>query len=430
MISYPQMDHKQIMNELTSLRERYDNFLGQKLSLDMTRGKPCKEQLNIASPMFENIHAEDVYSADGSDCRNYGVPFGITEAKELFASLLDIAADKVIVGNNSSLNVMFDTLTRALIFGECDSAEPWMNVKNRKWLCPVPGYDRHFLVTEKLGFELIAIPLHEDGPDMDLVERLVSEDPSIKGMWCMPLYSNPDGYVYSLQVCQRLASMKTAAKDFRILWDNAYVVHHLYEDKRGTLPDILALCEHAGNPNRVYEFASTSKITFAGAGISCMAANADNLVNAKKILTVQSIGPDKINQLRHARYLPNIDAVSEVMKKQARIIRPKFEKTCEILDNELRSTGVARWNEPLGGYFISLFVFPGTAKKVVAMAKAAGVALTPAGATYPYGMDPKDENIRIAPTFPSIADVEKAISVLCVCVKIAAAEERLLEAQL
>ena len=208
------------------------------------------------------------------------------------------------------------------------------------------------------------------------------------------------------------------------------MVHHLYEDKRGTLPDILALCEHAGNPNRVYEFASTSKITFAGAGISCMAANADNLVNAKKILTVQSIGPDKINQLRHARYLPNIDAVSEVMKKQARIIRPKFEKTCEILDNELRSTGVARWNEPLGGYFISLFVFPGTAKKVVAMAKAAGVALTPAGATYPYGMDPKDENIRIAPTFPSIADVEKAISVLCVCVKIAAAEERLLEAQL
>lgn len=427
MQSFLKMDHERLTGELGVLRTRYEDIKTQNLSLDMTRGKPCPAQLDLGSELFNILKPDDYMSEDGTDCRNYGLPTGIAEAKNLFARILDTKADNVILSNNSSLNVMFDTLMRSLVFGEIESPEPWSMVQHRKWLCPVPGYDRHFLVTQTLGFELIAVPLNADGPDMDLVERLVAADPLIKGMWGMPLYSNPDGYIYSHEVCERLASMKTAAPDFRILWDNAYVVHHLYEDKRGALPDILSLCEKAGNPNRVYEFASTSKVTFAGSGISCVAANRDNAAHIRKYMSVQTIGPDKLNELRHVRYLPDNAALETVMKNQASIIRPKFEKTLEILSEELDGTEIARWNKPLGGYFISLYVYPGTAKKTVALAKAAGVALTPAGATYPYGIDPDDANIRIAPTYPVIADVEKAISVLCVCAKIAAAEKLLEE---
>ena len=423
MLSFLQMDRAQLSQELITLKNRYENFKGQKLSLDMTRGKPCREQLDMGAELLNNLHPDDIFAVDGSDCRNYGLPLGIPEAREFFAEMIRTKAEHVAVGNNSSLTVMFDTLMRALVFGEIESSQPWAKIDNKKWLCPVPGYDRHFLVTQTLGFELIAIPLHDDGPDMDLVERLVAEDDSILGMWCMPLYSNPDGYVYSPEVCQRLASMKTAAKDFRILWDNAYVVHHLYENIKETVPDILSLCKDAGNPNRIYEFASTSKISYAGSGISCIAANTDNFARIRKYTSVQSIGPDKINELRHIRYIPDSKSLERVMKRHADIIRPKFEKTLSILTHELEGTGIGRWNKPLGGYFISLFVYPGTAKKVVSLARDAGVALTPAGATYPYGNDPLDENIRISPTFPSILDVEKAISVLGVCAKIAAAEK-------
>ena len=427
MLSFLQMDRAQLSQELITLNSRYEDFKDQKLSLDMTRGKPCREQLDLGAELLNNLHPDDIYAADGSDCRNYGLPLGIPEAREFFAEMIGTKAENVAIGNNSSLTVMFDTLMRALVFGEIESAQPWAKIDNKKWLCPVPGYDRHFLVTQTLGFELIPIPLHEDGPDMDLVEILVAEDDSILGMWCMPLYSNPDGYVYSPEVCKRLASMKTAAKDFRILWDNAYVVHHLYENIEQTLPDILSLCMDAGNPNRVYEFASTSKISYAGSGISCIAANTDNFARIRKYISVQSIGPDKINELRHIRYIPDYQSLEAVMKRHADIIRPKFEMTLSILSSEFDGTEIARWNKPLGGYFVCLFVYPGTARKVVALAKDAGVALTPAGATYPYGKDPLDENIRISPTFPSIQDVEKAISVLGVCAKIAAAQKRMEE---
>jgi len=427
MQSFLKMNRGQLECEITELKSRYEDIKSQNLSLDMTRGKPCREQLDMGSELLHILKTDDVFSEDGTDCRNYGLPNGIPEARQFFARMLDTHPDKISVGNNSSLNLMFDTLMRSLVFGEIESEEPWSKVENRKWLCPVPGYDRHFLVTQTLGFELIAVPLSEYGPDMDLVEKLAAADPSIKGMWCMPLYSNPDGFIYSQEACERLASMKTAAPDFRILWDNAYVVHHLYADKRGSLPDILSLCEKAGNPNRVYEFASTSKITYAGSGISCIAANKDNFARLRKYTGVQTIGPDKINELRHIRYMPDMPALEAVMKRQADIIRPKFETTLSILEKELDGTKIARWNKPLGGYFVSLYVYPGTAKKVVALSKEAGVALTPAGATYPYGVDPEDENIRISPTFPAITDVEKAISVLCVCAKIAAVEKLLEE---
>jgi len=430
MLSFLEMNRTQLSHELMTLTDRYENIKTQKLSLDMTRGKPCREQLDMGSDLLTNLKPGDVFAMDGSDCRNYGLPLGLHEAREFFAEMIGTKAEHVIVGNNSNLNVMFDTIMRALVFGEIESEKPWSQIECKKWLCPVPGYDRHFLVTQTLGFELIAIPLNEDGPDMDMVEKLVAEDPSILGMWAVPLYSNPDGYIYSQEVCERLASMKTAAKDFRILWDNAYVVHHLYEDDKATIPDILSLCKNAGNPNRVYEFASTSKISYAGSGISCIAANADNFARIRKYLSVQTIGPDKINELRHMRYMPDYQTLEAVMKRHADIIRPKFEMTLSILDTELGATGIGRWHKPMGGYFVSLFVYPGTAKKVVALAKEAGVALTPAGATYPYGIDPLDENIRISPTFPSMQDVEKAIEVLGICAKIAAAEKLMKEVQL
>lgn len=395
----------------------------------MTRGKPSPAQLDLANDMPSLLDTDNLKSEDGSDCRNYGVPYGIMECRKLFGEILDVDPSLITVGNNSSLQLMYDTLSRSLIYGELGGEKPWAQIPNRKWICPVPGYDRHFLVTETLGFELIAVPLKEDGPDMDIVEKLVAEDPSILGMWAMPLYSNPDGYIYSEEVCKRLVSMKTAAPDFRIMWDNAYVVHHLYDDvsKQGKLPDILKLACEAGNPNRVYEFASTSKISFAGSGIACMAANEENVKRARKYLGVQAICPNKIVQLMHAKYLPNLDAVKNIMSKQAELLRPKFEMVLKILNDEFEGSGVAHWNEPLGGYFVSLFVLDGTAKETVRLAKECGVALTPAGATYPYGKDPNDSNIRIAPSFPSIKDIEVAVTVLAVCAKLSAVR-KLLEA--
>ncbi len=429
MKTYLELSKAELQDTLKILEIRYNDLKSRNLALDMTRGKPSPDQLSIANEMPGLLDSNDLKAEDGSDCRNYGVPFGLKESRELFAEILDVDASLITVGNNSSLQLMYDTLSRSLIFGEIESEKPWAQIPNRKWICPVPGYDRHFLVTQTLGFELIPVPLNEDGPDMDMVEKLVSEDPSILGMWAMPLYSNPDGYIYSEEVCKRLVSMKSAAPDFRILWDNAYVVHHLYDDvaKQGTLPDILKLAREAGNPNRVYEFASTSKITFAGSGIACMAANEENTVRARKYLGVQSIGPNKIVQLMHAKYIPNLEAVKKVMSKQAELLRPKFEMVLKILNDEFEGSGVAHWNKPLGGYFVSLFVLDGTAKETVRLAKECGVALTPAGATYPYGNDPHDSNIRIAPSFPSVKDIEVAVTVLSVCAKLSAVRKLLEE---
>lgn len=425
MLPYDQMDRKMLESLKETLLAQYNDILTSKLSLDMTRGKPSPEQLDLADRMLNIIKPKEVFSKEGADCRNYGMPFGIIEVREFFADILGTKSALVIAGNNSSLSMMFDTLMRAMVFGEIESERPWLFENDRKWICPVPGYDRHFSITQTLGFKMIPVRMNSDGPDMDEVEKIVSSDASVKGMWCLPLYSNPDGYTYSESVCNRLASMTTAAKDFRILWDNAYVVHHFYSDNKGSLPDILSIAEKNGNPNRFYEFASTSKITFSGSGIACIASNRDNIERAQKLFVIQSIGPDKMNQLRHARYLPDSSALRVVMEEQAKLILPKFEATQSILSEELEGTGIAHWNNPLGGYFISLFVMNGTAKRVVALAKSAGVALTPAGATYPYGIDPDDSNIRIAPSYPSLDDVKKAVAVLCVCAKLSAVEKLL-----
>ena len=370
MKTYLELSKEELQQTLKILEIRYNDLKSRNLALDMTRGKPSPAQLDLANEMPNLLDTNNLKSEDGSDCRNYGVPYGIKEVKKLFGEILDVDPSLITVGNNSSLQLMYDTLSRSLIFGEIESEKPWAQIPNRKWICPVPGYDRHFLVTETLGFELIAVPLKEDGPDMDIVEKLVAEDPSILGMWAMPLYSNPDGYIYSEEVCKRLVSMKTAAPDFRILWDNAYVVHHLYDDvaKQGTLPDILKLAAQAGNPNRVYEFASTSKITFAGSGIACIAANEENMTRARKYLGVQSIGPNKIVQLMHAKYVPDLAAVKKIMSRQADILRPKFEMVLKILKDEFEGSGVAHWNSPLGGYFVSLYVLDGTAKETVRLA--------------------------------------------------------------
>lgn len=429
MKTYLELSKAELQDTLKILEIRYNDLKSRNLALDMTRGKPSPDQLSIANGMPGLLDTENLKAEDGSDCRNYGVPFGLKESRNLFGEILGVDPSLVTVGNNSSLQLMYDTLSRSLIFGEIESEKPWSQIPNRKWICPVPGYDRHFLVTQTLGFELIAVPLNEDGPDMDMVEKLVSEDPSILGMWAMPLYSNPDGYIYSEEVCKRMVSMKTAAPDFRIMWDNAYVVHHLYDDvnMQGTLPDILKLAREAGNPNRVYEFASTSKITFAGAGIACMAANEENTTRARKYLGVQSIGPNKIIQLMHAKYVPNLEAVKKIMSKQAELLRPKFEMVLKILKDEFEGSGIARWNSPLGGYFVSLYVLDGTAKETVRLAKECGVALTPAGATYPYGKDPSNSNIRIAPSFPKIEDIELAVTVLGVCAKLSAVRKLLEE---
>lgn len=425
MLPYDQMDREALKSLKEALLTQYNDILSMKLSLDMTRGKPSQEQLDLGAPILNIIKSGDVFSKDGADCRNYGVPFGIMEIREFFADILGTKAELVVAGNNSSLSMMFDTLMRSMVFGEIESERPWLLENDRKWICPVPGYDRHFSITQTLGFMMIPVRMNSDGPDMDEVERIVAADPSVKGMWCLPQYSNPDGYVYSESVCSRLASMKTAAPDFRIFWDNAYAVHHLYNDKKASIPDILSLADMKGNPNRFYEFASTSKITYSGAGIACLAANLENIERTEKILVIQSIGPDKMNQLRHARYLPDSNALRLVMEAQAKLLQPKFVAAQTILSEELDGTGIARWNNPLGGYFISLFVMNGTAKRVVSLARSAGVLFTPAGATYPYGIDPDDSNIRIAPSYPCLDDVKKAVAVLCVCAKLSAVEKLL-----
>lgn len=426
MKKFEEMSKEELKELRSSLAAKYDEYKAMGLTLDMTRGKPAPEQLDLTNGIYESLSTTGYKSASGVDTRNYSAPAGIEEMRKTFGDILGTDKDNIFLGNSSSLNMMFDCLMRAMVFGEIESDCPWYEKKGRKWICPAPGYDRHFRVTETLGFELITVPQTPCGPDVDAIEELV-KDPDVLGMWCVPVYSNPDGIVCSEETCRRLANMKTTAPDFRIYWDNAYVVHHLYRDSIGKIPDMLALCAEAGNPNRVYEFASTSKITFAGAGISCIACNKDNMDKLKKICGVQTICSNKVNQLAHANLLPDMEAVDKQMRRQAELIRPKFDAALSVLDEDLAESGIAHWTNPLGGYFISLFVMPGTAAATVKLCKDCGVALTNAGATYPYGKDPADSNIRIAPTFPSAEDIGKATRILAICAKITAIDKLLEE---
>lgn len=407
----------------SNLLKRYEDFKSKNLKLDMSRGKPCTEQLELSMEMFDVLKSsEDYIASNNVDTRNYGGVDGIAEAKELFANMLGVSTKEIIVGGNSSLNIMYDIILRALVLGVPGSEKPWGALPKVKFLCPSPGYDRHFAICENLGIEMITIPMKSDGPDMDLVEELVEKDELIKGMWSVPKYSNPEGITYSDSVVDRLAKMKTKAPDFRIFWDNAYIVHHLY-DEHDNLKDILSACKEAGNPNRVLMFASTSKISFPGGGVAMCAASEENINFIKKQMSFQTIGPDKINQLRHVRFFKNVEGIEQHMKKHAEILRPKFETVLEILDNELAGKGIAWWNKPRGGYFISLNTMEGCAKAVVSMAADAGVKFTNAGATFPYGKDPLDRNIRIAPSYPPLSELKQAVELLCICVQLVSIRE-------
>lgn len=391
------------------------------LHLDLSRGKPSKEQLDLSAGMMDVLTSDSVLCAeDGTDCRNYGGLDGIREAKKLMADLINVSPEHIMVSDNSSLNLMFQVIAHAMIDG-LSGCEPMLMQKKRKFLCPAPGYDRHFAITERFGFELVAIPMRVDGPDMELVRKYVENDASVKGIWCVPKYQNPTGIVFSGEVVNAFAQLKPKAKDFRIFWDNAYCVHSLYPEEEVQIPDILSLCEQAGHPDMVYEFCSTSKISFAGDGISAIASSETNLLDLKNYMKYETIGPDKINQLRHVRYFKNAAGVREHMKKHADILRPKFEMVEKVLEEELGGLGIAEWNNPKGGYFISLNTLPGCAKEVVRLCKQAGVTFTAAGATFPYGVDPEDKNLRLAPSFATLGEIEQATKILAGCIKEASA---------
>lgn len=398
------------------LSERYEAYQAMKLKLDMTRGKPANEQLDLAKGLLESVTSDDFKAADGTDTRNYGGLEGLPEARQLFAEIFGVKPSEVLIGGNSSLALMFDTLLRAHAFGVPGGDGPWSKGPV-KWLCPAPGYDRHFAITQHLGYELVIVPQTGAGPDMDVVERLVADDPTVKGIWIVPKYSNPTGESVSADNVRRLAAMRTAAPDFRIMWDDAYTVHHL-GDAKDEVPNLLDACQSAGNPNRVLVFGSTSKISHAGAGLAAMAANEANIAWTKTHASKQTIGPDKVNQLRHVRYFKNLAGIEAHMKKHAAILKPKFDAVLRVLADELGGTGLATWTAPNGGYFVSLDTPPGHAKDVVRLAAEAGVKLTEAGATFPYGKDPHDRNIRLAPSFPSLLEIELATRVVATCVKL------------
>lgn len=410
-----------------ALTEEYKEAQAKGLSLDMSRGKPGYTQLDLSLPMLDVLSSKDEMKASNDmDVRNYGVLDGIPEAKQLMAEMMETTAEHVIVFGNASLTIMYDTVARGMIHGFLGET-PWCKLDKVKFLCPVPGYDRHFAITESFGIEMINIPLNEDGPDMDLVEKYVSEDPAVKGIWCVPKYANPTGISYSDEVVRRMAALKPAAKDFRIFWDNAYCIHHLYEDKQDQIPDIISECEKAGNPDMVFEFASTSKVSFAGAGIAAIAASQANLADIRKVMTIQTIGHDKINQLRHVKFFKNRAGLDAHMMKHAALMRPKFEAVLKVLNDELGGLEIGSWIEPRGGYFISFNAMEGCAKAIVEKCKGAGVVMTGAGATYPYGKDPLDSNIRIAPSFPTPEEMEEAARLFTLCVKLASVEKLLAE---
>lgn len=419
---YQEMSQRELQREYRKLSAAYREMEQQGLHLDLSRGKPSPEQLELSRKMLDEVNSGSVLdSVDGTDCRNYGGLDGIPEAKALLAGMVGCRPEQVIVGGNSSLTLMFDILSHAMIDGLLGST-PWCQVPNRKFLCPVPGYDRHFAMTEHFGFELVPVPMLADGPDMNLVERLVCEDASIKGIWCVPKYQNPTGVVFSHEVLERFANLKPAAKDFRIFWDNAYCVHDLYPDEAEPLPDILSLCEQAGSPDLVYEFCSTSKAAFPGAGISGVAASAANLIELRRVWKFATIGPDKLNQLRQARFFRNTAGLKAHMARHAELLRPKFERVEAILKEDLARSGAGSWTEPKGGYFISFDTLPGCAARTVELCKKAGVKFTPAGATWPCGRDPEDRNIRLAPSYASMEEIEAAVHLFTICVRLAALE--------
>lgn len=419
---YQEMSQRELQREYRKLSAAYREMEQQGLHLDLSRGKPSPEQLELSRKMLDEVNSGSVLdSVDGTDCRNYGGLDGIPEAKALLAGMVGCRPEQVIVGGNSSLTLMFDILSHAMIDGLLGGT-PWCQVPNRKFLCPVPGYDRHFAMTEHFCFELVPVPMLADGPDMNLVERLVREDASIKGIWCVPKYQNPTGVVFSHEVLERFANLKPAAKDFRIFWDNAYCVHDLYPDEAEPLPDILSLCEQAGSPDLVYEFCSTSKAAFPGAGISGVAASAANLIELRRVWKFATIGPDKLNQLRQARFFRNTAGLKAHMARHAELLRPKFERVEAILKEDLARSGAGSWTEPKGGYFISFDTLPGCAARTVELCKKAGVKFTPAGATWPCGRDPEDRNIRLAPSYASMEEIEAAVHLFTICVRLAALE--------
>ena len=423
MMEYSQMNRAELEKEFSAVKAHFDACKAQNLKLNMARGKPAKVQLDLANGIFDVLKTADDCIVDGVDARNYGELGGLKCAKEYWADVLDCKPSQVFVGGSSSLNLMYDLISKAYSHGLLHSERPWCKEAVVKFLCPSPGYDRHFKVTESFGAELITVPMTENGPDMDVVEELV-KDPQVKGIWCVPKYSNPDGIIYSEETILRFARLKPAAPDFTIMWDNAYCIHE-FDGDYVPFPDIISLCEKEGNPDMVYEFASTSKVTLAGAGFSAMATSEANLAYMLKLLGIQMISYDKINQLRHVKFLKDKKTTLELMKKHAQILAPKFAVVADMLDREIKPLGFASWNRPKGGYFVSFNAMPGTAKRALALCKEAGVEMTPAGATYPYGKDPQDSNIRIAPSLPPVAELEMAMDVFCTCIKLAALEKLL-----
>ena len=429
MKPYAEMTREELTKEVEELRAAYHHQQTLDMHFDMSRGKPSQEQLDLSMGMMDVLNSGvDLFCEDGTDCRNYGVLAGIHEARVLIGDMMENNPDNIIIYGNSSLNVMYDTVARAFTHGIMGNTS-WSKLDRVKFLCPVPGYDRHFAITEYFGIEMIPVPMSPEGPDMDMIEKCVAEDEAVKGIWCVPKYANPTGYSYSDETVRRFARLKPAAHDFRIFWDNAYGVHHLYEHKQDYLIEILAECKRAGNPDLVYKFASTSKITFPGSGIAALATSPNNMEDILDQLKRQTIGHDKVNQLRHVRFFGDIHGLVEHMKKHADIIRPKFEIVEQTLEEEIGELGIGTWTNPLGGYFISFDSLPGCAKAIVDKAKKAGLVMTGAGATWPYGKDPKDSNIRIAPTYPPLEDLCKAMKLFALCVKLVSAEKLLKEMQ-
>lgn len=425
MKPYAEMTKEELKSLKVELKAKYKEYQGKGLSLNMARGKPCTEQLDLSMGMMDVLSSnDDLTCEDGTDCRNYGILDGIKEARELIGDMMENPIDSIIIYGNSSLNVMYDTISRSMTHGVMGST-PWCKLDKVKFLCPVPGYDRHFAITQYFGIEMINVPMTPTGPDMDMVEELVSSDEAVKGIWCVPKYSNPQGISYSDDTVRRFARLKPAAKDFRIYWDNAYGVHHLYDRDQDHLIEILAECKRAGNPDLVYKFASTSKISFPGSGLAAIATSPNNMEDIKKQLAIQTIGHDKVNQLRHVRFFGDIHGLVEHMRLHADILRPKFEIVTGMLESELDGLEIGTWTTPKGGYFISFDSLDGCAKAIVAKAKKAGVVMTGAGATYPYGKDPHDSNIRIAPTYPSQEDLRTAMEIFTLCVKLVSIDKLL-----
>ena len=423
MVSFQSLGRDELLAQHEVQRHNYADLQAKKLSLDLTRGKPSSEQLDLSNALL-SLPGPEYRDEDGTDTRNYGGLHGLPGLRAIFGELLGIGVPNLIAGNNASLELMHDTVVFSLLHGGVDSPRPWSQEPVVKFLCPSPGYDRHFAITESLGIEMITVPMREDGPDVDLIEELAAADPAIKGMWCVPVFANPTGITYSWEVVRRLVQMNTAAPDFRLFWDNAYAVHTLTHEFLRQV-DVLGLAAQSGHPNRPYVFASTSKITFAGAGVSFFGGSLGNIAWYLQYAGKKSIGPDKVNQLRHLKFFGDADGVRLQMQRHQQILAPKFALALEILDRRLGESKIASWTEPKGGYFISLDVLPGTAKRTVALAKDAGIAVTEAGASFPYRKDPEDKNIRIAPSFPTIADLSEAIDGLATCALLAATESLL-----